>query len=405
MSKSCDFQHHDLLNELNKKNSISDKLAFLHRVVLQHDSFIHRIGVAVYDPRSDSLKTLAHSTDGSNPLPHYQCRLSEAKSLYRIFLDGRPRVVNDLLSLDGNREHSRRLLAHGFRSSYTIPTYQNDKLTGFVFFNSRQPEVFLEDKLPYLDMIARLISLLVSVELQQVQTLYGALKMATSFSGHKDPETGAHLDRMAHFSRLIANGIATDYELSDETVEAVFWFAPMHDVGKIAIPDHIMRKPGQLTDEEFEVMKSHAPRGREIINTMLGNFNLDQSGMASMIGNIAEFHHENMDGSGYPKGLKGEDIPVEARIIAVADVFDALTSKRCYKPAWQNDEALAALKEMSRWKLDPTCVKALCAHVDEIAEIQELFQDEPETCPMETGPRKISNANVHKYGTVLDSVK
>lgn len=405
MPVASNSEHRDLLNELNKKNSISEKLAFLHRVVNQNCGLVHRIGVAVYDSKSDCVKTFAHSTDGDNPLPHYQCRLSEAKSLYRIFLEGRPRVVNDLLTLDSKREHSKRLQAHGFRSSYTIPTYQNDKLAGFVFFNSREPDAFQEDRLPYLDMIARLISLLVSVELQQVQTLYGALKMATNFSGHKDPETGAHLERMAHFSRLIANHIATDYGLSDETVEAIFWFAPMHDVGKIAIPDYIMQKPGKLTEEEFDIMKTHATRGREIINSMLGNFNLDQSGMASMIGNIAEFHHENMNGSGYPKGLKGEEIPVEARIIAVADVFDALTSKRCYKPAWRNDEALDALKEMSTWKLDPMCVEALCAHPDKIVEIQEMFQDETETNSVENTPNTRQKPTIHPYGSVLDSVR
>ena len=405
MPKASDFEHHDLLNELNKKNSVAEKLAFLHRVVHQHCSFVHRIGVAVYDHKTDCVKTFAHSTDGDNPLPHYQCRLSEAKSLYRIFLEGRPRVVNDLLMLGRQREHSRRLQVHGFRASYTIPTYQNDKLAGFVFFNSREPDVFQEEQLPYLDMIARLISLLVSVELQQVQTLYGALKMATSFSGHKDPETGAHLERMARFSRLIANHIASDYGMSDETVEAIFWFAPMHDVGKIAIPDHIMRKPGKLTADEFKIMKTHATRGREIINSMLGNFNLDQSGMASMIGNIAEFHHENMDGSGYPYGLKGEEIPIEARIIAAADVFDALTSKRCYKSAWSNDEAIAALREMSRWKLDPMCVEALCAHIDQIVEIQNQFQDEPEIDHAEHGRIAPARAGKPTYGSVLDSVR
>lgn len=400
MATAVAFEHHDLLDELNRKNSVSEKLAFLHRVVQRNYGFVHRIGVAVYDQKSDCLKTFAHSTDGGDPLPHYQCRLSEAKSLYRIFVEGKPRVVNDLRTLGSPREHSRRLLEHGFRSGYTIPTYHNDRLAGFVFFNSREPDVFREEVLPYLDMIARLVSLLVCMELQQVQTLYGALKMASSFSGHKDPETGAHLERMARFSHLIASHVAAEYGLSDETIEAIFWFAPMHDVGKIAIPDHILRKPGKLTSDEFSVMKTHATRGREIINAMLANFNLEQTDMASMIGNIAEFHHENIDGSGYPKGLKGEEIPIEARIIAVADVFDALTSRRCYKSAWSNDEALAALKEMSRWKLDRLCVEALCAQVDKIVEIQGLFEDEPEGRPVESKP-----SARYSFASVLDSVK
>jgi HD-GYP domain-containing protein (c-di-GMP phosphodiesterase class II) len=276
--------------------------------------------------------------------------------------------------------------------------YHNEELTGFVFFNSRDVGVFQEDKLPHLDMIARLISLLVSVEHNQVRTLQGALRSATCFSGHKDPETGAHLERMARFSRLIAREISLEYGLGDEFVEAVFWFAPMHDIGKIAIPDSIIRKPGKLTSEEFDMMKSHPTKGCEILKAMLENFNLDSSSFVPMVCNIAEFHHENIDGSGYPKGLKGEEIPIEARIISVADVFDALTSKRAYKEAWSNEEAFVTLREMSTWKLDSKCVDILIKHEKEIAEIQALFMDETEHEPSKEGsqsgmPMKLERHN------------
>ena len=377
MTNDVERNHHDLLNELNKKITVSEKIAFLHRVSLQSCDFIHRIGVAVYDSKSDMLKTFAHSSDDASPLQYYQAKLSQAKSLYQIFVNGKPRVVNDLSVFNNSKhEHAKRIKTHGYRSSYTVPMYQNEELTGFVFFNSRDAGVFQEEKLPNLDMIARLISLLVSMEHNQVRTLQGALRSATCFSGHKDPETGAHLERMARFSRLIAREIAQEYGLSDEFVEAIFWFAPMHDIGKIAIPDRIIRKPGKLTKKEFEVMKTHSTKGRDILNTMLGNFNLDGSGFASMIANIAEFHHENIDGSGYPKGLKGEEIPIEARIIAVADVFDALTSKRSYKNAWSNEDAFATLRTMSAWKLDSKCVDILMKHGEEITEIQTQFMDD-----------------------------
>ncbi len=386
MTIDAKCNHRDLLNELNKKATITEKINFLHRVARQNSEFIDRVGVAVYDSKYDMLRTLSHSSDGANPLQNYQSRLSQSKSLYQIYLDGRPRVVNDLsVFKNSHQEHTRQIKAHGFRSSYTVPMYHNEELTGFVFFNSREVEVFQEDKLPYLDMIARLISLLVSVEINQAKTLQGALRTATCFSGHKDPETGAHLERMARFARLIARRIALDYGLSNEFVEAIFWFAPMHDIGKIAIPDHIMRKPGKLTSEEFEVMKTHSTKGRDIINTMLGNFSLENSSFVAMIENIAEFHHENIDGSGYPKGLKGEEIPIEARIIAVADVFDALTSKRCYKDACSNEDAFATLREMSTWKLDSKCVDILINNSEEITEIQTLFLDESTNRPPEEG--------------------
>lgn len=405
MSDTANFQHHDLLKYLNKKASVTDKIAFLHRVVRQHHAFIHRIGVAIYDRGTDTLKTFAHSTEGVNPLPNYLCKLSDTRSLHKIYLDGRPRIINDLNSVGGKHEHSMRLKKHGFRSSYTIPTYHNGLLTGFVFFNSRIAGAFQEDCLSYLDMIARLIALLVGIELQQVQTLYGALRMASSFSGHKDPETGAHLERMARFSHLIAHKVAPSFGLDDEFVEGIFWFAPMHDVGKIAIPDHILRKPGKLTEEEFSVMKTHATKGREMINGMLGNFNLDRSGLASMIGNIAEFHHENIDGSGYPSGLKGDDIPIEARIVATADVFDALTSVRCYKPAWSNKEALEALGAMARWKLDPICVAALCSSEEKIWEIQAAYKDDQDSYASFEKLNTFRTKRSPATRTILDAVK
>lgn len=376
MTMDIEFNHPDLLNELNGKLTVSEKIVSIHRVVRRQCDFVHRIGIAVYDSPSDILKTFAHSTDGANPLPHYQAKLSESSSLYRIHQDGKPRVVNDLGVFDHSEHwHARRIRDHGYQSSYTVPMYRDEQLTGFVFFNSRLNGVFGEERLQYLDMIARLISLLVSVEINQVQTLRGALRTATCFSSYKDPETGAHLERMARFARLIANGVAGRHGMNDEIVEAIFWFAPMHDVGKIAMPDHIIRKPGALSADEFELMKTHTSKGREIVDTMLGNFNIDNARFASMVGNIAEFHHENIDGSGYPRGLKGNEIPLEARIVAVADVFDALTSKRPYKEAWSNQAAYGELRRLSARKLDPECVEIIVGNPEMVEGIQALFKD------------------------------
>lgn len=368
--------HRDLLNELNEKTSVSEKINFIYGAVRQYYNFIDCISVAIYDEKADLLKTFAQSSSGESLLPNYESKLSEVESLYQISLDGKPRLINNLAVFSCAQKHTKRINAYGYRASYTVPMYQDEKLTGFVFFNSSIPHSFQQGCPPYLDLIARIISLIISVELKQVQVLRGALKTATCLSSHKDPETGAHLERMARFSRLIASKIAHSHGLNDEFVEAISWFAPMHDVGKIAIPDHIIRKPAKLTSVEFEVMKTHTTRGREIVNTMVRNFNLEHSNFVSMIGNIAEHHHENIDGSGYPKGLLGDDIPIEARIIAVADVFDALTSQRPYKVAWSNEEAFEELDKLSAWKLDAKCVDAIIQSQKSIVEIQLLFQDE-----------------------------
>ncbi|HRE19181.1 MAG TPA: response regulator [Rhodocyclaceae bacterium] len=181
----------------------------------------------------------------------------------------------------------------------------------------------------------------------------------------RDPETGAHIQRMAHYSRLIACQMGLAPSLQNLILEA----APMHDVGKIGIPDFILLKPGKLTSEEFEVMKGHSRIGYEL---------LKDSGSEIMRAGaeIAHTHHEKFNGSGYPLGLAGLDIPVFGRIVAVADVFDALTSERPYKKAWSLEDACVFLEEGKGTHFDPVCVDAFMTGWSEVVEIRQRFQDD-----------------------------
>jgi len=181
----------------------------------------------------------------------------------------------------------------------------------------------------------------------------------------RDPETGAHIQRMAHYSRLIAERLGLDARQQQKILEA----APMHDVGKIGIPDFILLKPGRLTPEEFEIMKGHARIGFELLK--------DSVSETMLVGaEIALTHHEKFDGSGYPQALAGEAIPIFGRIVAVADVFDALTSSRPYKPAWPLEAARQLLEEGSGRHFDPACVAAFLGGWKEMIEIRQNFQDE-----------------------------
>ncbi|MRR50902.1 MAG: response regulator [Rhodocyclaceae bacterium] len=180
----------------------------------------------------------------------------------------------------------------------------------------------------------------------------------------RDPETGAHIVRMAHYSRLIAEKL----NWSDEQLDMLLQAAPMHDVGKLGTPDMILLKPGKLTPEEFQVMKQHASIGHEILRG-------SASPMLQMAAEIALSHHEKFDGSGYPCGLAGEDIPQMGRIVAVADVFDALTSSRPYKPAWELERALNLLREERGRHFDPTCVDAFFDQLDAALAIRQQYQD------------------------------
>ncbi|MFT4939712.1 MAG: HD-GYP domain-containing protein (c-di-GMP phosphodiesterase class II) [Paraglaciecola sp.] len=269
--------------------------------------------------------------------------------------------------------HTKRIGRQGYAASYTLPIFNNGEFIGFVFFNSKQKDVFTENVLRQIDVYPHMISLKVISELTSIQTLAATAKTAGSITHVRAPETGSHLDRMSRYSRIIAKTLADKYRLDDEHIEHIFMFSPLHDIGKIGIPDNILLKPGKLNHDERVIMNTHATKGREIIDELLKNFELENVKHMSMLRNIAESHHEAMNGKGYSLALKGEQIPLEARIGAVADVFDALTSARSYKKAWSNEKAIMTLLEMAGEKLDVDCVNALIQKLDKVEVIQRTF--------------------------------
>lgn len=181
----------------------------------------------------------------------------------------------------------------------------------------------------------------------------------------RDPETGAHIQRMSSYSHLIAQQLGLP--LNEQ--ELILRASPMHDIGKIAIPDRILLKPGKLDEVEFTIMKTHAERGWEMLRD-------SKSQLLDVAAVIARSHHEKFDGSGYPHGLKGEAIPLYGRIVAVADVFDALTTERPYKRAWEIDRALNYMHAGAGNHFDPLCVGAFVTRLDDALAIRNQYQDE-----------------------------
>ena len=369
-------EHHDVLKDLNQHIPLRDKLIAAHKSISKIFPFIVRIAVTIYDPETTMLKTYVHSSGDDNPLDHYQARLDDAPSLKEILKKGLPRVANNLLTFeDGEHEHTRRIGRGGYAASYTLPMFNDGVFFGFIFFNSNEKDVFTEKVLCQVDIYGHMISLTVLNELTAINTLTAAVKTTGSITHARDPETGSHLDRMSRYSRLIATELADKYHLDDTYIEHIFMFSPLHDIGKIAIPDSILLKPSTLDNNEKVIMKTHARKGREMIDELLENFGLKNIAYKNVLRNIAEFHHEAVNGEGYPSGIKGDEIPLEARIVAVADIFDALTSVRPYKEAWSNEKAIQTLKKLSGETLDQDCVNALISNIEKIEEIQKQFSE------------------------------
>lgn len=198
------------------------------------------------------------------------------------------------------------------------------------------------------------------IQVREQETL---LRLARA-GEYRDQETGFHIIRMAKYARAISE----ELKLSAMECDEIESSAPMHDIGKIGIPDHILLKPGSLTEEENLIMRRHPILGYEILADSPSRY-------LQMGAIIALGHHERFDGSGYPQGLSGQAIPLPARIVAVADVFDALTSVRPYKKAWSMQEALDYIKSQIGGHFDPDCARAFLVRLDEVAQIMNKYTD------------------------------
>lgn len=188
---------------------------------------------------------------------------------------------------------------------------------------------------------------------------------------NRDQDTGEHVKRTSRYVELLTRAAQREgycsEVLTDDYVELLIKAAPLHDIGKIAVSDTILQKPGRLTKEEFEAMKEHTTAGGRIVGEVLKG--IEEKGYIDIASQVAAFHHEKWDGSGYPHGLQGEMIPLGARIMAVADVFDALVSKRCYKEPMTISEAFDVIRESAGSHFDPTLAGIFCQIRREVGEV------------------------------------
>lgn len=365
--------------------TLNTQLSQIHQRILAHDTTIDRLSFALYDPKSDQMKTYADSTVHGFELSHYACSLAELPSLKPCIESGEARYIGDIPNeLSSDTPHTRWLIAQGFHSSLALPVYHAQTFIGFLFLNSCQKQAFTPKNYSKLKPFIDLIRFVVSSEYDLFHSLLNAATNFNEKSTEHWEESKEHKERISRFARVIALEVAAIYQLDDELIEQISQFSRCHDIGKLSIPCHVLNKPSSFADEEKELLNQHVEKGIEIINHIIDEIGSPKNPSVSVLKEIVAYHHEFLDGSGYPYGLTEESIPFSARIITVANIFDALTNHRPYKQAWSIPFALLELEKMVvAGKLDRHCVNALRYHQDYLKRVIETY---PETDPQDRTP-------------------
>ncbi len=362
---------------VENSGSLTERLSGLHDHLLESVPGVDRIACALYDADRDRLKTFINSTRAGEPISGYEYRLADSHSLSQLAESGQFRVLDEIATVMGSDSaHASWLKEQGYRSSFTVPIYDLGKLLGFIFFDSMQHAAFTPEVQRDLVLYTTLITMSITNEMSAVRMVIESARVARELTEMRDFETGMHLERMGRYSRIIARDVAPSRGLNDEFVESVYLFAPLHDIGKVGIPDRILLKPGKLDANERVIMETHVQKGMEIIERIIGRNGLNRFPDSLTLKNIVLCHHECLDGSGYPQGLCGDQVPLEARIVAVADIFDALTAERPYKNEWTLETAFVELERLvGLGKIDADCVMALRNHAEEVFEIRRRYVD------------------------------
>jgi len=287
-------------------------------------------------------------------------------SLFELIENPKTLITNDLEAIYEDKSENSALsliLREGIQSNIVFPLIIDKSVFGFLFFSSINKNQFNEKTKQIGEKIAREIAGILD-KTYLTKMIFSKITVAfADLVEKKDTETGEHLDRMVKYSKyitqLLVNHSSKEYCVTSKFVREIVNNAPVHDIGKVAIPDKILKKPGKLNAEEWEIMKTHASVGADIFSDLKKSLEIFNHGFYTVAENITRYHHEKWNGKGYPEGLKGSKIPLEARIVAIADVFDALTSKRVYKDEFSFNKAWKILEKSSGEHFDPELIRLL----------------------------------------------
>jgi response regulator RpfG family c-di-GMP phosphodiesterase/CHASE3 domain sensor protein len=342
---------------------------------------IDRIGLAYVDYQSKTfVAEYGVLNDKETILGPGFVQPFEKSSLSEILVHQQSVINNDIDSSLVKRPNSDALTMlnkEQIRSNLTIPIIMNQIVFGFIFFSSYKKDFFSDVEIEIGQRVANEVKTLLH---RAYFTNVILTKMTSAFSEiveSKDNDTGDHILRMVKYSSIIARGLKAknhpNYQINEKTILEVERYAAVHDIGKVGIPDAVLKKDSKLSEDEWNIMKKHPQIGGDVFKNLREALNAFDSNLYQVAEDITRYHHERWDGHGYPYGLKEHDIPLVARIVSVADVFDALASKRSYKRAFTFEESILIIKEVSNTQLDPYVVEVFLEEIEHIREVYLRF--------------------------------
>ncbi len=373
-----------IIENIESNESFKDIITFIYSSFSEYIPYSH-IGVALVDDEGLTIRQSYSVSSSKHPnlakrLMGYKTELCNT-SLVSMLKSDKPRVINDLEGyLKGReiKEYNRILLDEGIRSSITFPLMKSSKLIGIIFFSSYQKNVYRYEHLEFLRTLVN--SIMYSLEKSRFldeMVVSSTLALAT-LADERDNETGEHLVRMKKYATLLAELLRQDgtfqHLIDSEFIDTLERFSPLHDIGKVAISDSILLKPGKLTTAEFDIMKTHTTYGGKVLRLADENVKRQGRSVFGMGIEITEGHHERWNGTGYPFARRGEEIPLSARIVAVADVLDALTSKRPYKNAIEFDTSASMIINESGSHFDPRVINVFQNNLRVFKDVYNGFQ-------------------------------
>nr|WP_280996294.1 HD domain-containing phosphohydrolase [Marinitoga okinawensis]CAI4093968.1 HD domain-containing c-di-GMP phosphodiesterase [Marinitoga okinawensis] len=369
MFKEIEIEH-ELIN-IPESTNINSLMKNIFNILSKHYDDIDRIEISYINFKNELITLGEISKDNIKISLNGERHYSKRKSYYHSY---NYKIINDLSHWNKYKKYHiiSRLIEKGYKSSLVLPIIFGNKQIGIIFINSKKinrfDDFFVQKIRKYFEILNSKIFFTYVMQ----ETFSIISNSFAEMTENRDFETGNHTNRVALYSHIIAKNLKNG---QFDFAQKVYLYAPLHDIGKIGIPDDILLKPGRLTNAEFEIMKRHPLIGEKIMLNISNKLKMltGSKDVLDIALDIISGHHEKWDGSGYPRNLKGEKIPLAARIVAIADVFDALVSDRPYKNAFSFDDAIKIIKEGAGKHFDPDLVKIFLDNLDEIKSVYNEF--------------------------------